>query len=350
MWLAIIFFVSGLLALLAGAKFLVLGASQLATTLGVSSLIVGLTVVSFGTSAPEIGVSVVGAWKGEGDLVVGNIVGSNIFNILLVLGVSAALTPLIVQRQLIRWDVPFMILTALLFWLLASGGKIGRLSGGILFVGIIFYLIFAFVLLKKEPSQKEKPSPRHPIWLQLIWIVLGLALLGVGSELLVSGATKIALYLGVSELLVGLTVVAIGTSLPELVTSIFALAKGENDIAVGNVVGSNIFNILGVMGVAGLLSPDPISVSLKATTFDIPIMIGVSIATLPIFLTGHRISRWEGFLFLFYYLLYILFLVLEAEYVHFLTYFTTAVLFFILPLTVLTLIVEIVRHFKQKGI
>lgn len=346
MTLAIIFFIIGLTALLGGAKLLVLGASQLAQTLGISSLIVGLTVVAFGTSAPEIGVSVLGAWKGEGDLVIGNIIGSNIFNILLVLGICASLSPLIVQRQLIRWDIPIMIAATLLFWLLAFSGRLGRLAGIILFAGIILYLFFVFFLLKKQPPEKENPLPRHSIWIQFIWIVLGLILLSGGAELLISSATKIALYLGVSELLIGLTVVAAGTSLPELATSLIALSKGENDLAVGNVVGSNIFNLLAVMGIAGLLSPSPIAVPVKATTFDIPIMVGVSIAALPIFLTGHRISRWEGLLFLFYYFLYMAFLFIESEYLHFLPYFTTAFLFFILPLTVITLIVGIARHFK----
>ncbi|MCC5832705.1 MAG: calcium/sodium antiporter [Chlamydiales bacterium] len=348
MWLAIIFFVLGLAALLGGAKFLVLGASQLAKTFGISSLVVGLTVVAFGTSAPEIGISTVGAWKGEGDLVVGNIVGSNIFNILLVLGVSASLTPLIVQKQLIRWDVPIMLLAALLFWLLASGGRLGHPAGAILFTGIIFYLIFVFIFLKREPLREENASTLDPIWLQLIWIAIGLTLLGVGSELLISGASKIALYLGVSKLLIGLTIVAAGTSLPELATSLIALRKGENDIAVGNVIGSNIFNTLAVMGIAGLASPDPILVSEKAIKFDIPIMVGVSLAALPIFLTGHKISRWEGLLFLFYYLLYILFLIIEAEFIPFLHYFRIAMLFFILPLTAVTLIVGVMRHFKRS--
>jgi len=346
MILAIILFLSGLAALLGGAKLLVLGASGLAKTFGISSLVIGLTIVAFGTSAPEIAVSIVGAWKGEGGLVVGNIVGSNIFNVLLVLGVCATITPLVVKRQLIHWDVPIMIAATLLFWLLAANGTIGHVGGAILFAGIVVYLIFAFVMVKKEPQCEEES---HPIWLQLVWIVSGLILLSIGSKFLVTNATKIALYLGISELFIGLTFVAIGTSLPELATTLVALRKGENDLAVGTIIGSNLFNILAVMGIASLISPTAIEIPAKALSFDIPVMIGVAIATLPIFLTGHLISRWEGLLFLFYYFLYMAFLFLDARFTHYLPYFTTGFLFFILPLTILTLIVGVLRHFRQKG-
>lgn len=347
MFLAIILFLVGLVALLVGAKLFVLGAAQLALTLKISSLVVGLTIVSFGTSAPELGVSIAGAWKEKSNLIVGNIVGSNIFNILLVLGFCAIVTPLIVRKQLIWWDVPFMILSTLLFWLLVDNGQLGRIDGGILFAGMVVYFVFAFVFLKKQPPEEKHGVAHHPIWLQLVWIVIGLILLVVGSELLIINASKIALYLGISELLIGLTIVAVGTSLPELATSFIAALKKENDLAVGNVVGSNIFNLLGVMGITGLISPKPIMVPPKAVLFDMPVLVGISIASFPIFLTGHRISRWEGCIFLFYYFLYVLFLVLKAEYVYYLSYFTTAFFFFILPLTVLTIFIGLVRHFRR---
>jgi len=349
MILVIILFIIGLISLLGGAKLLVQGASGLAATLGISSLVIGLTVVSFGTSAPELAISIVGAWKGEGSLIVGNIVGSNIFNILLVLGICASITPLIVRRRLIQWDVPTMIFATLLFWLLVTNRELGRVGGAILFAGIVVYLVFTYVMLKRQPPEEEKPPPPHSIWLQIVWIALGLIFLGIGSELLVTNSTKIALYLGISELLVGLTVVAIGTSLPELATTLIAIRRGENDLAVGNIVGSNLFNLLAVMGIAGLISPVAIEVPAKAFSFDIPIMVGVAIATLPIFLTGHLISRWEGLLFLFYYFLYIAFLFLEARFVSYLSYLTTGFLFFILPLTILTLTVGVIRHYRQRG-
>lgn len=348
MFLEIILFLFGLISLLFGGKLLISGSGNLARTFQVPSLIIGLTIVSFGTSAPEIAVSLVAAWKGEGGLAVGNILGSNIFNILLVLGFSASFTPLIVKKQLVWWDVPIMILSTLLFWLLIFNNSISRLEGAILFAGIIIYLVFAVFMLKRDPLIEEKPLQKHSVWLQMIWILLGLVLLGIGSQSMVDNATKIARFFGVSELLIGLTIVAIGTSLPELVTTFIAMRKGENDIAVGNVIGSNIFNLLAVMGLAGLLSPEPIEVPQKAYTFDLPILLGISIATLPIFLTGHLISRWEGFLFLFYYLLYLTFLLLESRFAHYLPYFTTAFLFFILPLTILTLSIGLIRHFKKR--
>ncbi len=349
MLLACALFLVGLMSLLFGAKLLVSGASGLARTYGISSLAIGLTVVAFGTSAPEIAISLVGAWKGEGGLVVGNIIGSNLFNILLVLGLGATLTPLIVKRRLIWWDVPLMILATLIFWALSIAGQMTRLEGAILFAGILVYLVLTFIFLKKEPPQKPFITRRRPIWMQVLWILFGLGLLAVGSELLVRSATEMARYFGVSELFIGLTVVAIGTSLPELATLLFALKKGETDIAVGSVVGSNLFNLLAVVGLAALFSPTPIEIPQKAVVFDLPILVGVSIATLPIFLTGHLISRWEGLLFLFYYCLYLVFLIMERNLIHYLPYFTTACIFFILPLTLLTLLIGLARHFRQKG-
>lgn len=338
MILAIILFLLGLVGLLAGAKWLVRGASALAATCGLSPLVIGLTVVAFGTSAPEIGVSIVGALRGEGSLIVGNVVGSNIFNILLVLGLCATITPLVVKKRLIWWDVPLMIGASGLFWLMASTGHIGRLAGLILFASIIAYLLLAFFVLKKEPHEKEAVT--LPLWQQITYIVIGLIALGLGSEFLIRGGSFIARALGVSELLIGLTVMAVGTSLPELITTLIALKEGKRDLAVGNVIGSNLFNLLAVMGIAGLISP--FEVPLQAVTFDIPIMLGVAIATLPIFLTGHLISRWEGLLFLFYYVIYIIYLIFGIH-----PYFTSALIYFILPLTVLTLGTSVVRHFRR---
>lgn len=328
---------------------MVMGASQLAKAWGVSSLVVGLTIVAFGTSAPEIGITVAGVLRSNGELVIGNIIGSNIFNILLVLGIGALCKPLIVKRRLIWWDVPIMIFVSALLWIFAIWRKIGRIEGGILFLGIIAYSFFAFCFEKKQPQEKyEIPFSPQPLWLQFVWIVVGLVLLGVGAELLVVNATKIALYLGISELLIGLTLVAVGSSLPELATTLMALYKKETDIGVGNIVGSNIFNILCVVGIGGLVSPTPIPISPKAFSFDIPIMFAVSVAALPIFLSGHRISRWEGFLFLFYYLFYLAFLFVEARYIHYLPYFTTAFFFFILPFTILSVGIGVYRHFKKR--
>lgn len=348
MLLTVILFFISVIALWAGAKWLVQGSAQLAARFRIPSILIGLTIVAWGTSSPEVAVTLVGAWKGEGELVIGNIVGSNIFNLLFILGLSALMTPIVVKWQLIRLDVPLMIVSTLFFWFLAFNQKLGHLSGLLLLVGMGFYLFITFRFAKKEETTKEKLPHLPSLWMQIISIVLGLILLIAGSELFISQASKIARSLGVSELLIGLTLLAGGTSLPELVTTLMALRKGENDIAIGHIVGSNISNLLGVMGLGALLSPQAIEIPQKALTFDIPIMIAASIGALPIFFTGHRISRWEGILFLFYYALYLTFLLLEMRFRSSLFYFTTALFFFIIPLTILTVIIGVVRHFQRR--
>jgi len=344
MVLAIFLFIIGLAALIGGAQLLVLGASQLAAILRVSSLIIGLTIVSFGTSAPEIAVCALAAWRGEGALVIGNVVGSNIFNVLLVLGISAVLSPLVVKKQLIRLDVPLMIVISLIFWAFAWKGAFFRWQGFLLLGGMFAYWFFAFYQLKREPQPKKTTPVRHSFWPQLVWLLLGIVLLAVGSDLIVRNANILARMFGISELFIGLTMVAIGTSLPELATTIMAVSKKEYDLVVGNVVGSNICNLLAVMGISTLLAPYQIYVPPPAITFHIPIMVVSAIACLPIFITGHKISRWEGVLFLFYYFLYICYFILHALDHPILPLFTTAFFFFILPLSVITLIIAFVRH------
>lgn len=352
MILETILFIVGLIALVYGAKLLVSGASNIAKALHISPLLIGLTVVAFGTGAPEIAVCTLGAWRGEGALVLGNLVGSNIFNVLLVLGICATLSPLVIKRRLIWWDVPLMIFISLVFWAMASFGTITRLFGAILFAGVIAYLIIAYKLEKKEPKphepQPKEPQETHKLYAQFIWIILALVLLGFGSDLLIKSATKIAHFFQISELLIGLTLVAVGTSLPEIATSIVALVKKEHDLAVGNIIGSNIFNLLAAMGIAALIAPNGVQVPHQAIVFDLPIMVAVALACLPIFLTGHKIARWEGILFLFYYALYLTFLILQTYSSDLLPLFTTAFIFFILPLTLLTLGVGVVRHFQKR--
>ncbi len=311
-----ILLIAGIALLVAGAESLVRGASKLAASLGIPPLVVGLTIVAFGTSSPELAVSTHAAYTGESDIAIGNVVGSNIFNILFILGLSAMIAPLAVAQQLIRMDMPIMIGASLLLPLLGLDGKISRFDGLLLFLMIVAYTVFLIRQSRKESKAiqeeyereygvgEEEKTPRA--WkIDLAYVAGGVIMLVLGSRWLVDGAVRIALDLGVSELMIGLTIIAVGTSLPEVATSVIASLRGERDIAVGNVVGSNIFNILAVIGLTGLVAPDGIPVSIDALRFDVPIMIMVALACAPVFMTGFTIQRWEGFLFLAYYLAYL---------------------------------------------
>ena len=302
--MTLLLFTAGLVLLVVGAEALVRGASQLAKVVGLSPLIIGLTIVAYGTSAPEMAVSVLAGLAGNADISLGNVVGSNIFNVLLILGVSSLITPLIASAQLVRLDVPIMIAASILTWILGADGKVGRSDGILLFAGIIIYTVFLIYQGRKEnkkaPEDKAQTSNDQKSFFEgtllvnIALIVSGLALLVLGSHWLVKGAVSIAQYLGVSQLLIGLTVVAAGTSLPEVATSVVAAIRGERDIAVGNVVGSNIFNIMAVLGMSAIVSSEGITISDIALRFDIPVMTAVAVACLPIFFTGNVISRWEG--------------------------------------------------------
>ena len=354
--MTIFLMILGLVLLVAGAEALVRGASRLAAAFGISPLLIGLTVVAFGTSSPEMAVSVMSAYSGQADLAVGNVVGSNIFNVLFILGLSAAIAPLIVSRQLIRLDVPIMIGISVLLFLLVLDGNINRLDGVLLFGGIIAYTVFQIVQARREKranaeSEEAIEKPHTPLqWLTNIgFVVGGLVLLVLGSNWLVDGAVFIAQSLGVSELVIGLTIVAAGTSLPEVATSVIASIRGQRDIAVGNVVGSNIFNILCVLGLASLVSPESINVAASALRFDIPVMIVVALACLPIFFTGRVIARWEGFVFLAYYVVYTVYLILAATQNTALTTLNAALIWFVLPITVLTLLVMTVGSLRERN-
>ena len=351
----LLLFLAGGVLLIAGAEFLVRGASRLAIAAGISPLVVGLTVVAFGTSSPELAVTVGSAYSGQADVALGNVVGSNIFNVLFILGISALIAPLVVAHQLVRLDVPVMVGASLLMLILALDGRIGRLDGLLLFAGIVAYTVFlirqsrwetatAQALPGAEPEDDARERTSWPLNLGLI--ALGLALLVLGAQWLVEAAVTTATTLGVSELVIGLTIVAAGTSLPEVATSVLASIRGERDIAVGNVVGSNIFNLLAVLGLGSIVAPAGIPVSSGALTFDIPVMIAVAIATLPIFFTGYTIARWEGAVFLLYYLAYTGYLVLDATEHDMLNEFGIAMGWFVLPLTALTLLVVAARAFR----
>ena len=351
---------AGLALLVGGAELLVRGASRLALRFGISPLVIGLTVVAFGTSAPELAVTVQSGLAGQSGLAIGNIVGSNIFNVLLVLGVSAVITPLVVSQQLVRLDVPLMIGAALLLWVLALDGRIGLMDGLLLTAGIVAYTAFAIWQGRKEGEEVKAEYAQEfgdgkSTWLgrlpvQVALIAGGLALLVLGAHWLVTGAVAIARSIGVSEVIIGLTIVAAGTSLPELATSLMAALRGERDIAVGNVIGSCLFNLLSIAGIAALVTPGGIEVAASLLRFDIPVMVAVALASLPIFVTGHLIARWEGVLFLGYYVAYVAYLILEATHHDALPAFSTAMLAFVLPITVVTLTVLLIRHRAKPAV
>jgi cation:H+ antiporter len=353
-----LFLIAGLVLLIAGAELLVRGAARLAAAFGISPLVIGLTVVAFGTSSPELAVSLQSAAAGQADIALGNVVGSNIFNILFILGISAAIIPLVVAQQLVRLDVPLMIGISALVYLFGLNGQIGRLEGALLFAGIVAYTVFLIRQSRKESKaiQDEyaqeygdrQPHDARQYIVNAVFVVAGLALLILGARWLVDSAVSLAQALGLSELIIGLTIIAAGTSMPEVATSIVAAVRGERDIAVGNVVGSNIFNILAVLGLTSLLAPNGVSVPAPALAFDIPVMIAVAVACLPIFFTGFKVARWEGWLFLGYYAVYVLYLILDATQHDALPLFSTAMLVFVVPITVLTLAVFVVRDARKR--
>lgn len=340
----------GILLLAGGAELLVRGASRLALSLGMSPLVVGLTVVGYGTSAPEIAVSLNAALVGRADMAMGNVVGSNIVNILLILGASAVMAPLIIARRLVRVDVPLMIFVSIACFIMARDGSISRLDGALLVAGAITYSVFAIATSRNEAATATERVPvRRRMRAGAIdagFIVAGIALLVYGADLLVASATQIAKLLGVSDMIIGLTVVAVGTSLPELATSLMAAFRGQREIAAGNVIGSNLFNILLVLGATAAIAPNGVRVAPAIIAFDLPVMVAVAIACFPIFLRGHVIARWEGAIFLFYFAAYLTYLALASAWHDALPRFSFAMMFFVIPLTVITLGVICVRNFR----
>jgi cation:H+ antiporter len=318
----ILLFIAGLVILILGADLLVRGASRLAAAFGVSPLAIGLTIVAIGTASPEIAVSLQAAVNGQGDLALGNVLGSNIFNILFILGMTAILAPIVIAEQLIRKDAPIMMGVSLLVFVLAFDGNLGLFDSLILLAGLVGYTVFALrqsrvesTAVQKEYAQefeeKEPHTTRNTVK-NIILILAGLGLLVLGSRWLVDSAIVIAVALGVSELVIGLTIVAVGTSLPEVATSVIAALKKESEIAVGNAVGSNIFNLLGVLGLGALFAPNGIPVAEQVIAQAFPVMVFVALVTLPVFYIDNRISRLEGGLLLAYYILYLSYVVFQA--------------------------------------
>lgn len=308
----IIYLVGGLIMLFIGAEGLVRGSSNLAIKIGIAPLVVGLTVVSFGTSAPELVVSLKAAISGNGSISLGNIIGSNIANIALILGVAALIRPLKVHANVIMREIPIMIAISVLLFILLIDGEVGFIDGIILVGGLIIYLVVNVILARKEKNAevdaefKEGLKSKFGIPLSIVFIIVGLGLLLFGANLFVQSAVAIAKIFNVSDAIIGLTIVAIGTSLPELITSVVAAYKKEADIAIGNVVGSNIFNILGILGITALVIP--IS-SLGISYVDLGVMLFTAIILFPLSRTGFSISRFEGAFLLAGYAGYIYYLV-----------------------------------------
>ena len=356
--------IGGLVLLVLGGEFLVRGASKLAVSLGISPLVVGLTVVAFGTSAPELAVSVQAAWGGHADLALGNVVGSNIFNVLFILGISALIVPLVVDAQIIRQEMPIMIGASLLLVGLSLDGGISRIEGIGMF-GLVLAYTTALVIqsrrstkaLQTEYEGEIHSAPRKDAekgWddrlvVQIVLLVVGLAVLVLGSRWLVQGATAVATALGVSQLVIGLTIVSAGTSMPEVAASIIAALRGQRDIAVGNVVGSNIFNILCVVGFSAIVSPTEMAVPSVMLAFDMPVMVAVAVACLPLFFTGHMISRFEGAVFLGYYVAYTTYLVLASQAHALLDSYSLMMRAIVLPLTGLTIAIVAFRAYRARA-
>jgi cation:H+ antiporter len=344
----------GLLSLTAGAEALVRGASRIALAAGVSPLVIGLTVVAYGTSTPELVVSTLASFRGQLDLAVANVVGSNLFNVLLILGACAAILPLAISRQIWRREVPIMIGASLLLVAFGADGRIARWEALLLLTGMIAYTASAIRASRREgggappgAGSAAVPRPtRGAVAVSVALVLAGLALLVFGARWVVDAAVSLARAAGVSDVVIGLTIVAAGTSLPEAATSILATIRGEREIAVGNVIGSNIYNVLAILGLSAALAPGGLVVHASMIRFDIPFMAAAAVACLPLFFTGRTLARWEGLLFLAYYGAYTAYLVLAATEHDALPAFAGVMWLFVVPITAVTVAVVTVRALR----
>lgn len=350
--MTLLLFVVGIALLVVGAELLVRGASFLAALCKISPLIIGLTVVAFGTGAPEMAVCVNSSIKGQTNIAIGNAVGSNIMNVLFILGMSAMIIPLTVSKQLTRLDVPFMIVVSIIVFVFAFDGKIGTLEGVFLVSMMLLYTIVLIRLGRKESQAKEgsqgeimsasgRLGRSSGLAINIVFLLVGLGMLVLGSNWLVESAVAFARYLNVSESIIGLTIVAVGTSLPEIVTSIVASIKGQRDMAVGNVVGSNIFNLLGVVGVSAIVAPSGLEVLSSVIHFDLPVLLATAAVCLPIFFTGGKIARWEGAFLFGFYIAYTFYLLLAASHHDALEIYSIAILYFVIPLAILAIVASV---------
>ena len=298
-----LYILTGLVGLFLGGESLVRGSVSIAQQMSISPLVIGLTVVGFGTSTPELLVSVQAALRGVPDIAVGNIVGSNIANILLIVGLTALVWPIRVAAASVRRDVAFMIGSAVLLVPLFALGEIGRAAGLTLVAGLLFYLGWTFAASRQDKAEENGDVAPTSLVVSLLWVAFGLVALLFGARFLVEGAVSLARGFGVSEAFIGLTIVAVGTSLPELATSLVAAFRRQSDIAIGNVIGSNIFNVLGILGATALIAP--IAVAGRFLTFDLPVMIAVSLVLIGLLLTRPQIGRGAGALMLLGYAVYV---------------------------------------------
>ena len=348
-----LFFLLGLGALIVGADALVRGASKIALSLGISPLVVGLTIVALGTSSPEVAVSVGAVLNGSTDIAIGNVVGSNVFNVLFILGISALITPLVVHSQIIRQEVPIMIGASLILAVMAFDGQLSRAEAGLLLALLVGYGVFLVRQSRAETAETRQEfegaapgsaSRWDSHWaVQVALIAAGLGLLVLGSNWLVDSSVAFARALGVSDLVIGLTIIAAGTSMPEVATSVMAAIRGERDIAVGNVIGSNTFNILGCLGISGVVSAGGLGIAPAVLAFDLWVMVAVAVACLPVFLLRRQIGRRRGLLFLAFYVAYVTYLIMGAQQHDKLDEFSAVMLSFVLPLTIVTLVAMVVR-------
>jgi cation:H+ antiporter len=309
MTLTILLIIGGLVLLGVGAEGLVRGSSAIARRLGIAPLVIGLTIVAFGTGTPELLVSIGAALSGNSSIAIGNVVGSNISNIGLILGIAAMVRPLTAGAEVIRREIPIMIGATILLWLLILDGEIGRIDGLILTLSCVAYTFFNYWQARKNKEEfveaefdEAVSMPTRSIWLEVVMLVVGLGVLLVGAHLLLTGAVSIAENLGISQVVIGLTIVAIGTSLPELATCVVAAYKNEPDVALGNVIGSNVMNILAILGLTALVLP--IS-TVEIRTFDMSVMLGSALLGLLLIWSGFVLNRIEGAILVIAYIAYI---------------------------------------------
>lgn len=355
---ALLIFLGGLIGLLIGGHFVVDSASKIGAKFRLTPMVIGLTIVAAGTSAPELAVVFQAVAADDTELAIGSIIGSNIANVLLVLGLVAALGTIHVTTRVVRFDIPIMIVASVAFLVLSLDGGLGRFDGVVLFGFLVGFVVWTLRSAPKAPvTRTESTGQLRPdghdvtdgsLFAVVTSLVAGVAILAVAARYVVQGAEEIAFSLGVPELIIGLTIVALGTSAPEIITTLLAALRGHRELAVGNAVGSNIFNILLVLGAGAALAPGGIAIGGDALELDLPIMVAAAVACLPIVFWDNKLDRWEGAVFVGYYIAYLVFLVLDATGHRASDPFALVLMVFVMPLTALTVAVFIVRQRSAK--